>query len=1068
MIRAFLLGAWLALTLPAVAMADPISAAVVTFFGFAEGSVAAAVATFIVNTALYTLASLAISKLTAPKQTAGGQDRQASVLALSIGERPRELIVGAAVTGGQLLDAFNFGGANGTDWEVMVIKLADHEVESLEGFYVGDAYYAFTASGVQSGFASQLEVYYQEGGLAQSYSGYLATNSPSRLSGEPWTTDDRVAGCAYVVAAYKIDAPNAANPVWQGRPQFRWHVKGKRFYDPRLDSTVTGGAGAHRWADPTTWEWSENAAICHYGYRRGVYAGDQVADPQQLLLGRGLSATEAPPERVIAYANACDEAVALKAGGTEPRYRVGGVIAADQPFIQVDEWFAAAMAGVILQHEGSIEVAPGVAQASVRTITDADLLVGAARSFEDFLPEAQLVNQVSARYAEPAQLWKNIGAPVRRSTADMIADGGLKDKPLSLDLVTSGTQAQRCAEIERRLGRLEKRSLLPLAPIHSDLEAGDWLTHTSDRWLMGESRTFRLELVTVGEGRLTTAVTREISAWVYEWDETTDESVPGEAPVDSAGELAALALAGVDIQAFDYLGGDGQQVPGVIADWDTPLDPAIKAVRLELRVDGSTEIAATIANDPGAGHMTTTNGVPSSTHLQGRLVPMAVEGRRCTPSAWVDVNSGDLAAKYLLGAGGLLLTFADVQNALNSIPAKNLWRKQDWAATGGAALVDPMTLGDARWGFTIPGDTPAAKVYGVPAGWGLTATLAYYSLSFAAKINTGTGQIRAGFRDTLGNPIAGLADEIFPLSTTLTRLTWEGITSNDAAFPTATLYIFQESGDVAAGRTVSITDLGLEYGPTASNGWRPSPNDVDLLRYAGYVGSLDATRNTIFRQSSAPSSPANGDIWADTTTTPQVLKVYFLGTWCVAAADGGAFGSNLYHTPGGTLATLSAFLTSSGTAAAITGQGPLATAANPVATLQYLDGNGQFSDWRGFGNPNGAVGMGAVFDVNPLTADDRYCYIAAFNLKGQNYTRSCSSATLDFGAANTTFGVVMHWAGGYYGLISVDDIDLYVSAGGWLYLGTVKTSSGGVFTPPASIYDGYIPDFGGVYGGVIP
>jgi hypothetical protein len=84
--------------------------------------------------AFYRPSTYGANKLLAPKRRASGQQRQASVLSADPGRGPREAIFGRAATGGHLLDAFNFGGDNGTDWEVLVIKVADHKCDALEGF----------------------------------------------------------------------------------------------------------------------------------------------------------------------------------------------------------------------------------------------------------------------------------------------------------------------------------------------------------------------------------------------------------------------------------------------------------------------------------------------------------------------------------------------------------------------------------------------------------------------------------------------------------------------------------------------------------------------------------------------------------------------------------------------------------------------------------------------------------------------------------------------------------------------------------------------------------------------
>jgi hypothetical protein len=153
---------------PAAALV-PIAASI---FGTASSLfvVAATAGAFLINTAIAYALTGVTNKLLAPKAARSNQERQAAVLSLSVGESPREAVFGRAVTGGTLLDAFNFGGTNKTDWEVLVIKVADHLCDGLEGFYIGDTFYAFSADGAQSGFNGQLEVYWKDGSPSQAAS----------------------------------------------------------------------------------------------------------------------------------------------------------------------------------------------------------------------------------------------------------------------------------------------------------------------------------------------------------------------------------------------------------------------------------------------------------------------------------------------------------------------------------------------------------------------------------------------------------------------------------------------------------------------------------------------------------------------------------------------------------------------------------------------------------------------------------------------------------------------------------------------------------------------------------
>jgi hypothetical protein len=50
----------------------------------------------------------------------------------------------------------------------------------------------------------------------------------------------------------------------------------------------------------------------------------------------------------------------------------------------------------------------------------------------------------------------------------------------------------------------------------------------------------------------------------------------------------------------------------------------------------------------------------------------------------------------------------------------------------------------------------------------------------------------------------------------------------------------------------------------------------------GYTGSLDATRNSVTYSASAPSSPADGDIWIDTSVTPRTIRMRLGGAWQLA------------------------------------------------------------------------------------------------------------------------------------------------------------------------------------------
>lgn len=614
---------------PAVAKADPISAAVVAFVGFT--GTAAAVATFVINTALYAAGSWALTKAGQALGMGKAQiaERQAQVTSLSLGETPRELIVGLACTGGTLIDAFNFGGKYGTDTTTRCIALCDHEVDALVGYYVDDRYYPFTTDGVQPGFSTKLSIEFKNARA----DGWTAPQHVRQNGG--WTDQDRLAGITHVWVDTRFD-----EEVWtQGHPRLRFVVRGLKAYDPRKDAALGyTGPNPHVWSNPATHQFTRNAAVLRYNYQRGIYATGRQGQAEHLLIGRGLSAEEAPPERIIAAANLCDEVV-----DGEARYTANGVISAAQSFIEVEEMFAAAMAGVIVQRDGGVEVEPGQAKAAVVTIRDGDLVSGEAVTFSEFLPDTDggRINTVIPRYVSPEQGWKDHGGPPRRNLADIAEDGGPREMTLPLMLVTSARQADSCAEIARLRGRLERRATLVLPPDYAEIEEGDWIAWQSDRYHDGAAVRYQVTSYSLDEKWRLRLSLEEIASSVYGVpDPIEDKADPPPPPVP----VDALQLFGVNAEGIT-LAGETSTLPAVRFTWDVQVeDTAITAIRAEVRRVGETEAATTRLDNPKKGSDVVTNGVAPDSALECRLVPLGDPTRPVLASNWIAVSTAAVTA----------------------------------------------------------------------------------------------------------------------------------------------------------------------------------------------------------------------------------------------------------------------------------------------------------------------------------------------------------------------------------------------------------------------------------------
>lgn len=531
-------------------------------------------------------AGLIVGAIFEPK----GPARNAAEMAIQLGEQPRCALFGTCATAGSLVDGFNWGGKYGTKWEGLIIRLADHKVEELVGFYVNDEWYEYTGDGSVPGFEdgedSALKVYFRSDTTTQPLPDKV-TERPSWAAGY-----NQGESGSDILVVYEADKPDEEHPEWPGgRPRFLFVVKGKKCYDPRLDATVPGGSGDCRWDDPDTWVWSENPAVCRLNWVYGVYANDQVTNPAHLLIGRGLSKAEAPPENIIAAANLCDELV-----DDAPRYTFNCPIYSQQPFIEVEEMFAAATGGQIVTREGSVELEPGAAKSVVAEFTDDDLLAGSEVSWnQGVLSEAdqEWVNTVVARYVEPTQKYADHSAPVIREATYILEDGKPREAQVTLRGVDNTAQAQRISQILLRLGRLWGRATVTLGPRFCEIEDGDWVNFVSARRFPDapdNTVTFRVEAYQINEKWQNTLTLRQINSDVYtdlplrpdyaEPYEPTEEPPDIGSPEADNWTLTAISLAsgGASIPALRFAGNadDDEFVESIIFEYwadDGIIDP---------------------------------------------------------------------------------------------------------------------------------------------------------------------------------------------------------------------------------------------------------------------------------------------------------------------------------------------------------------------------------------------------------------------------------------------------------------------------------------------------------------
>ncbi len=574
----------------------------------------------------------------APRQSngAGSYGNQGMRLALRYDpSAPREIPIGETATAGTIVYQHLYG-PNGNDIAQLVFALADYECDSLAGFTVNGKPVTWNAiTGDVTEYTGKMNVRFYRGTWSQTADASLVANSGGR-----WTANDRGAGICYVVVELTYDAA-----LYQtGVPRFLWRLRGARLYDWRKDST-NGGAGAHRWGQPATYEWSANPIVALYNWRRGFWLNGQR------IAGMNTPASALPLDDFTTAADACDEAVALAAGGTEPRYRFNGVVSTADDHREIVRGFMAAAAGREIDSGGVFKPRPGVVRTVVASITDDDLAASGTVEIVPRLPRSQLVNAVFGTWRDPERGFERVAAAPRISPPDELMDGGVRlEATYDIDNVTSRTQAQRVLEVIRREGRHQLSATLQLRPRWLVLEAGDWVQWTSAvHGFTGQ--TFRVEQAQAGADNIVNVTLRAISVNAYAWSTSDEISETAPAPVGS-GAPSLAAVPGLTVTAVSISGTGAAARPGIRATWTPITDATVTHIEFEYRKTGdAAHPMQKLALQPSTGQLMWVDGVQGGIVYEVRARLVTSPPRAVMWSGWIAASAA--TAPFVVDVGAV-------------------------------------------------------------------------------------------------------------------------------------------------------------------------------------------------------------------------------------------------------------------------------------------------------------------------------------------------------------------------------------------------------------------------------
>jgi hypothetical protein len=448
---------------------------------------------------------------------------------------PRKIVFGHTAMGTDVrYQAFT--GAN-QEYLDMIVCHASHKVQSIDELWL-DNEIAWNGT-VQGRYAGYLTV-----------ATVLEGNSSNGIAiDSTWTSTCTLTGCAYSHYRFKLTGNSSSeqSPFASGVTS-RMTVRGKGAlrYDPRLDSTVTGGSGSHRANDQTTWAWddngSRNPALQELWYEIGWKIGGKLA------VGKGV-----PPARIdlAAYAvaaNLCDESIALNGGGTEPRYRADGVVSEGDDPSSVRDNLCQSMNAVLRDAGGKLalsvlhnDLATPAAPFGKSAFDDDDVL---GELQWDQTPDlSSTFNVIRGRMIDASNvgLYQATDFPEVSLASN---DGIDRIDTIEFPFVQSNGQAQRLAKQRLERGQYQGKLTFSGKPSFWGVNIGDVFafSHQAFGW---SSKLFRCAGQTISRTGETKMVAVEENAAIYAWDNSEAAPVtPGTPTVYNPLNSAILTALG--------------------------------------------------------------------------------------------------------------------------------------------------------------------------------------------------------------------------------------------------------------------------------------------------------------------------------------------------------------------------------------------------------------------------------------------------------------------------------------------------------------------------------------------
>jgi hypothetical protein len=461
-------------------------------------------------------------------------------------------------------------------------------ITAIDEVYVDDKLVTFdgaltngTIRGVSSGDAN----YYKGGESLISIQGFfgLDNQSASSLLDETtnWTSDHKLSGLAYVALRFKWN-----QDAFNGLPEVRVTVRGKKIYDPRLDSTK-GGSGSHRQDDATTWAYSANSSLVLLDYLRNSRYGKGLPN----------DAFETNYDSFKTSANTCDTQVTPYSGAVSDinLFETNAVIDSEKKVLENVRELLVPMRAIFNYTQGKYKVIIEGTGSSQLLLTKDNVVSEVKLQGES---KSEKYNRVIGTFTNPEKDYQSdtVSYPPYDDSALDPADqhstmlsednNTLLERSFDMLQVTSPYQAEEICENILKRSRNNLKAEVTVTSEALNLSIGDIVTATYDTAGFS-AKPFRVMSLAINSDSTVTLGLEEHQDNFYTWEEKGEAPTIADTVLPNPFSVSAPVSVSLDDQLIEY--SDGVVITALDVTIGASLDNFVDYYQVEYKLSTETD-----------------------------------------------------------------------------------------------------------------------------------------------------------------------------------------------------------------------------------------------------------------------------------------------------------------------------------------------------------------------------------------------------------------------------------------------------------------------------------------------